>query len=78
MLEVGLVDGVGKMDGIVDHDHPTGRRQLAEQYARGLGPGTVEGVDGGIVAEHEDVELGDVDPPALVPVPLDVAQEAGQ
>src|SRR5690606_2002169 len=66
------------MDRIVDDYHSVSCRQLSEQHPRGLSPGSVEGVNGGVVAEHENVEFADVDPLLLTLGPLDVLQEAGQ
>lgn len=62
VLEVGLVDGVGEAERVVDHEHAAADGELGEEDARGHGPGPVAGIGSRVVAHHEDVEVVDGDP----------------
>jgi hypothetical protein len=59
MLEVGLVQGVGQVFGIVDHEDTARCNQLPERDARGATPRAVAGIGGRVVPQQHDVEFSD-------------------
>ncbi len=59
VLEVGLVDGIGEVDRVVDHQHAARRCQLTEEDPTRLRPRAFGGVLGGVVSQHHHVEVVD-------------------
>jgi hypothetical protein len=72
MLEVRLVDRVGEVHRVVEHDHAVPHRELSEEDARGLRPRSIRLVLRRIISQHQHVERSRVDrlEPRLVALQL--------
>ena len=75
LLEVRFVDRAGQVFRVVEDHHAAVGDELAEENAGRLGPGALDRIGRRIVAEHDDVELVEIDVLGFVVGRLQLGEE---